>query len=90
MRVGLITLGILVVPLVLQLTIGTGIDGQGWNWKFFDFVFAGVLVFIAGLAIDWAVRNTSKYRILAIAIIILLFLWVWAEFAVGVFTNLGS
>lgn len=90
LRVALGTGLILLVPLVLQLTIGTGVDGQGFNWQRGDFLFMGTLIFIAGLALDLAWRKSGKYRILAVGAIILGFLWLWAELAVGVFTNWGS
>ncbi|PIR38299.1 MAG: hypothetical protein COV34_01685 [Candidatus Zambryskibacteria bacterium CG10_big_fil_rev_8_21_14_0_10_42_12] len=90
LRVTLITGLILLVPLVLQLTIGSGIDGQGFNWKLNDFVFMGGLIFIAGLLIDVARRKMGKNRLIAIGVIVVLFLWLWAELAVGVFTNWGS
>jgi hypothetical protein len=89
-RVALITLGLLLIPLALQLTIGTGVDGQGFNWTISDFVIIGSLIFVAGILIDWARRSAGKYRITAIALIVLAFLWLWAELAVGVFTNWGS
>lgn len=47
----------------------------------------GILLFCAGLAIDFAVKkfNKSAYRILAVAVIVLAFLLIWAELAVGIF-----
>jgi hypothetical protein len=89
-RVALITLALLLIPLVLQLTIGTGVDGQGFNWTLSDFVIIGSLIFIAGLFIDWARRRAGKYRVIAITLIVVAFLWLWAELAVGLFTNWGS
>jgi hypothetical protein len=90
LRVALITFCILLIPLVLQLTIGTGVDGQGWNWKPGDFVVIGVMIFIAGLLIDLALRRAGRYRVAAIVVIVLAFLWLWVELAVGLFTNWGS
>jgi hypothetical protein len=89
-RVALITLGLLLIPLALQLTIGTGIDGQGFNWTISDFVIIGSLIFVAGILIDWARRSAGKHRLIAVGLIVLGFLWLWAELAVGVFTNWGS
>lgn len=89
-RVALITLGLLLIPLVLQLTIGTGIDGQGFNWTLSDFAIIGSLIFVAGLFIDWARRRAGKYRVIAITLIVVAFLWLWAELAVGLFTNWSS
>ena len=81
---------ILLIPLALQLTIGTGVDGQGWNWKLSDFIVIGALLFVAGLGIDIARRRMGKYRVLGIMAVVLGFLWLYAELAVGVFTNWGS
>jgi hypothetical protein len=77
---------ILLIPLTLQLTIGTGIDGQGWNWKLGDFVVIGALLFAAGLAIDFAVRKLTKptYRVIAVTSIVLLLLVTWIHLAVGI------
>lgn len=85
-----ITLLILLIPFVLQLTIGTGVDGQGFNWKPGDFVVMGALIFIVGMLIDLAWRKMGKYRAWGVILAILLFLWLWAELAVGVFTTWGS
>lgn len=86
-RVALGTGLILLIPLVLQLTIGTGVDGQGFNWKLGDFVIMGILIFLTGLGLDFVARKFSHslYRGLAIIAIILVFLLIWAELAVGVF-----
>ncbi len=88
--VAAVTLGILLVPLILQLTVSTGVDGQGFNWEVGDFVVMGVLIFITGLLISLALQKTSKYRVIAVTLIVLVFLWLWAELAVGVFTTWGS
>lgn len=89
--IALVTGLILLIPLVLQLTIGTGVDGQGFNWKLGDFVVMGLLIFGTGLAIDFALRKlTSRnHRIAAIAAIVLLFLLIWADLAVGIFNIPG-
>ncbi|MEX0919278.1 MAG: hypothetical protein WDZ64_00830 [Parcubacteria group bacterium] len=89
-RVAIGTGLILLIPLTLQLTIGTGVDGQGWNWTLSDFVIIGFLVFVAGIMIDLAMRKLGKYRVFGVLVVVFLFLWVWAELAVGVFTNWGS
>lgn len=77
---------ILLIPLALQLTIGTGVDGQGFNWKLGDFVVIGVLLFGAGLAIDFAVRKITKpvHRMVAVAVIVLVLLAIWGHLAVGI------
>ena len=89
-RIILITAGILLVPLVLQLTIGTGVDGQGWNWKPGDFIVMGILLFITGFMIDLALRKMGRYRVARAILVVVLFLWLWVELAVGLFTNWGS
>lgn len=82
-RVVLGTLGLLLIPFVLQLTIGTGVDGQGFNWKPGDFVVVGTLVFITGLGLDFAWRR-AKHRGLAVIAIILAFLALYVHMAVGI------
>lgn len=90
LKVALWSLILLIIPLALQFTIGTGVDGQGWNWKLNDFVIIGVLIFILGVVIEFIYKKFGRYRALGIAVALLAFLWLWAELAVGVFTNLGS
>ncbi len=87
-RVAVWTGLILLIPLALQLTIGTGIDGQGFNWRLGDFVIIGVLLFITGLAIDFATRKITDFtnRVFAIVSIVILFLIVWA----GMVHNVGE
>lgn len=88
--VAAVTVGLLLIPLVLQLTIGTGVDGQGFNWQLGDFALMGVLIFITGLLISFALQKAGKNRALAVIVIVLAFLWLWAELAVGIFTTWGS
>ena len=57
------------------------------NWKFFDFLVAGILLIGTGLTLEFILRKikTLRYRILfGIALFALLFL-IWAELAVGIF-----
>jgi hypothetical protein len=61
-----------------------------WPWTSSDFIVAGALIFIAGMALDVIWRKAGKYRVIASAVLVLLFLWLWAELAVGLFTNWGS
>lgn len=67
--IALVTGLILLIPLALQLIIGTGVDGQGFNWKPGDFVVMGALLFGTGLAINFAVRKLTSpaYRVIAVA-----------------------
>lgn len=57
------------------------------NWSFFDFAVATILLTSIGLAIDLTLDRiqTSKMRIMIIAVIILLGMIIWAELAVGIF-----
>jgi hypothetical protein len=77
---------LLLIPLTLQLTIGTGVDGQGFNWKPNDFVVMGVLVFCAAFGLELAARKIAgrRGRYVALAAIVLLFLLVWVHLAVGI------
>jgi hypothetical protein len=76
---------LLLIPLVAQLTIGTGVDGQGFNWKPNDFAVMGALIFCAGLGLEIAARTLrNRYRYVALAVIVLLFLLVWIHLAVGI------
>lgn len=82
---------LLLIPLALQLTIGTGVDGEGFNWKLGDFVVIGVLLFCTGLAIDFAVRKITNptSRVFAVIAIVLALLLIWADLAVGIFNIPG-
>ncbi len=78
-RVSLGTGLLLLIPLTLQLTIGTGVDGQGWNWKLNDFVAVGIALFFFGLAYEFlaSLTDNRRHRV-AIGIAVLLalaFLW---------------
>jgi hypothetical protein len=91
MWIALATGAILLIPFVLQLTIGTGIDGQGFNWTFADFVGIGTLIFVTSSLFVVTARRVKKKYQLAIGIAFLFaFLWLWAELSVGVFTTWGS
>jgi hypothetical protein len=77
---------LLLIPLMLQLTIGTGVDGQGFNWKPNDFAVMGVLVFCTAFGLELAARKIAgrRGRYVALAAIVLLFLLVWVHLAVGI------
>ena len=82
---------LLLVPLALQLTIGTGVDGQGFNWRPSDFAVMGALIFVTGSVFVLAARKLARKYWLALGIVVALaFLYVWAELAVGIFFNFGS
>ena len=57
------------------------------NWKLFDFLFAGVLLFGTGLILIFGKRKIKniKYRNLFYIVIMIVFLLIYSELAVGVF-----
>lgn len=85
-----VTLLILLIPLTLQLTIGTGVDGQGWNWTLSDFAIVGTLLFVVGFLIELVRVRGGRYKTAGIIAIILGFFLIYAELAVGLLTNWGS
>lgn len=82
---------LLLIPLVAQLTVGTGVDGQGFNWKLGDFVVIGILLFSAGLLCELVMRKVKdvKKRVLICGAVLFLFLLIWADLAVGIFNIPG-
>lgn len=82
---------ILLIPLALQFAIGTGVDGQGFNWKLEDFVIIGILLFGTGLTLDFAARRIANptRRAFAIVAIVAVLLLIWADLAVGIFNIPG-
>lgn len=85
-RVALATGLILLIPLVLQLTIGTGVDGEGWNWTLSDFIIIGVAIFSVGLAYELIARRSDKtiYRVAFGTGLAGAFLLFWINAAVGI------
>jgi hypothetical protein len=77
---------LLLIPLALQLTIGTGVDGQGFNWKLGDFSIVGFLLFSTGLLCELVIRKVQsiKKRVLICVAILLALLLIWADLAVGI------
>jgi|TARA_B110000495_G_scaffold181618_1_gene176478 hypothetical protein len=57
------------------------------NWKLFDFLFAGVLLFGTGLILIFGKRKIKniKYRYLFYIVIMIVFLLIYSELAVGIF-----
>lgn len=81
------SIALLLIPFILQLTIGTGIDGEGFNWRLGDFVVFGFLLLSTGLSVELVMRkvkSTSK-RIVVCGVVLLVFLLIWADLAVGIF-----
>lgn len=79
LRVLVIACLILFVPLLGNIFV------NGWNWSILDFIFAFVMLFCTGLAIDFCARKIRRsiYRLLAIVGIVILFLIIWVELAVN-------
>ena len=73
--------GILLIPF-----IGMQVSNEV-NWSSSDFVIMGILLFLSGLTINFALSKlkTRKSKILACAIILLILFLIWAELAVGIF-----
>jgi hypothetical protein len=88
MRKNIINVSVIVGLILLIPLFGT-LFIKGWNWGFGDFVFAFVLLFGFGLAIDFAARKISRpiYRCLAISAIVLTLMLVWIELATGALTG---
>lgn len=82
-------IAVMTVLLLLIPVIGMQIS-SGWNWTLSDFIFAFVMIFGFASLFVLAARKWAKHRILLAIIILLVFLSIWAEFAVGIFTHLGS
>jgi len=57
-----------------------------WNWTFFDFIFAFILLFSAGLAFVCIAKqgSTIAYRTAAALAVASMFLLVWVNAAVGI------
>ena len=57
------------------------------DWDLRDFIIMGILLFSAGLTIEFALRkfSTTKSRIIACGLILLALMLIWAELAVGIF-----
>lgn len=90
-RLALATGLFLLVLLALQLTIGTGVDGQGFNWRPSDFVAMGALIIFTGATFVLAAQKLPRKYWLALKVLLALaFFYLWAELAVGLFFNFGS
>lgn len=73
-----------VVGLILLIPVFGNIFMGGWNWGPMDFVVIGAMLFVAGLAIEFAINKIANptYRWLAVLAIVAAFLALWAELAV--------
>lgn len=79
---------LLLIPLALTIRDGN-VEGVGWNWSPFDFLFMGVLLFGAGVIFELITRKfTDTRRKIIVGLIILAgVLLVWVEGAVGIIGN---
>lgn len=77
---GFVTL-LLCIPLV-AMQFSNEVD-----WKPFDFLVAGILLYGTALACEGVLRKvkTTGYRLLALAAILMALFLVWAELAIGIF-----
>lgn len=75
---------LIIVALILLIPLFGNVFVDGWNWGVFDFITVGALLFVTGLAIDFAVRKivNRTYRIIAIILIVLALITLWTELAV--------
>jgi hypothetical protein len=76
---------LLIIPLVLTFT-GSGVDGVGWHWTGFDFLFAFVVLFGSCVAYELISRRakTTAYKF-AVALTVLTCLSIiWTNGAVGI------
>lgn len=82
---------LLMIPLILQMTVGTGADGQGFNWQLNDYLAFGILVFSTGLLTEFVLRTIKRkhYRWLVCGVILVVSLLIWLDLAVGIFNFLG-
>lgn len=57
------------------------------NWGFFDFIVAGMLLFLTGISLELILRNikAKRLKVVFIGTLFFLLLITWAELAVGVF-----
>ena len=57
------------------------------NWKVFDFIIAGALLFSTTFLVDLVVRKVKqqKYRVILVTCLVVLLVLIWAELAVGIF-----
>jgi len=87
-QAGVASLFILTAPLMLTLTNPdarlNGGAGGGFDWTLGSFVVMGVLLFAAGLGVQFAARKIRRPlpRILAGSAIVLVVLMIWVELAV--------
>jgi uncharacterized membrane protein len=82
---------ILLTFAALQLTIGSGVDGQGFNWKLNDFIVIGFLLFSTAILCEFVLRKVKspQLRLLICVAILLALVVIWIDLAVGIFNIPG-
>lgn len=63
---------------------------QEVNWALLDYLLMGLLIFGFGSIFVYLSKKLPKHRLVIGIAVFILFLYIWAEFAVGIFTSLGS
>jgi len=78
----LLSAGLLLLVPLIAMQFSKDVD-----WKLFDFVIMGTLLFGTGLICEFVLRKVKKtqYRIAICGAVLVVFLLVWAELAVGIF-----
>ena len=79
--VALVIISLLLIPLLaMQFT-------NEVNWTLFDFVVAGILLTVLGLAFELFVFRVkkTKHMIIIGAVLLIVFFLIWTELAVGIF-----
>jgi hypothetical protein len=79
---------LLLVPLVLTL-LGSGVDGEGWHWTLFDFIFAFVLLFGGAFVYELVSRklDAGAYKVAVGLAVTASLVLVWVNGAVGIIGN---
>jgi hypothetical protein len=83
LKIGLITVLLLLIPLIaMQFT-------EQVDWKLFDFIIGGILIFSTGLVIDYVWRKipSKKYKFILITVVLIVFFLIWTDLAVGIFNT---
>lgn len=78
------TAAILMIPLIaMQFS-------EEWDWKPFDFIIIGTLLFGSGLIYEFLATKvrTTKQRVVLGLLVIAAVMAIWAELAVGIFDSL--
>lgn len=82
-----ITIILVLIAVILSIPLIAMQFTNEVKWDLTDFIAAGTLLIITGLAIEVVIRNvkTITLRNILFAVILLILFLVWAEMAVGIF-----